>query len=202
MQRLLLVYLALVGGAVSAQAQYAAFKSDDGILLISRRRGQYFSLDLPGARIIPVGQKEATHPSFIICDRPNDKPKDGRFVQVMPVPLTEFKGSPREKDETLLRQQANYEINYWKPRDSNLRLTKLKNDRTALLWRMTLAKKLRAGSTQLFLSFREANYILVLSSNVPNEQKVEPIEGYLRRVAVSFRSSPQPIPTPTPAKRG
>ena len=200
MKPLLLLCLATAGGAITAQAQYAAFKSDDGILLISRRPGQYFSIDLPGGKIIPVGQKEATHPSFIICDRPNDQPKDGRFVQIMPVPLSEFQGKPGGSDEALLRKQANYEINYWHPRESDLRLIKLQNDRTALLWRMTVARKLPAGSTQLFLSFREGKYVLVLSSNVPNDRGPGPVGNYLRKVALSFRASARPIPTPTPSR--
>jgi hypothetical protein len=141
-----------------------------------------------------------SHPAFIICDRPNDDPKQGRFVQGMPVPLAEFKGQPSESDEALLRKQASYEINYWRPRDSDVRLTKLENGRTALLWRLTLAKKVRAGSRQTFLSLREKNYVLVLSSNVPNDRKIEPIQAYLRRVATSFHSAVHPIPTPSPAK--
>jgi hypothetical protein len=193
--------LILIGaGAVSAHAQYAAFKSADGILLISQRAGQYFSLDLPASKIVPVGQKEMSHPSFIICDSPNDQPKDGRFVQVMPVPLAEFKGRANENDETLLRKQANYEITYWHPRNAETRLTQLENGRTALLWTLTLAKKVHAGSTQIFLSFRHLDYIVVLSSNVPNDRKAGAIEAYLRRVAASFRPATRPIPTPTPAK--
>ena len=196
-----LFFLLLVAlSATSARGQYAAFKSADGVLLISQRPGRYFSIDLPGAKIIPVGQKEATHPSFIICDRPNDRVQEGRFVQVMPVPLAEFKGQPQESDETLLRRQAQYETTYWHPRDSDLRLTKLENGRTALLWQLTLARKLRAGSIQLFLSFREPDYVLVLSSNVPNERKIRPTEAYLRRLAASFHAAARPIPTPVPHK--
>ena len=60
MRLCLLIGLVLIGGAVPGHAQYAAFKSDDGILLISQRRGQYFSVDLPGGKIIPVGREEFT----------------------------------------------------------------------------------------------------------------------------------------------
>jgi len=198
--RLIFALIAFLCAATSARAQYAAFKSADGILLISQHRNRYFSVDLPGAKIIPVGQQEMSHPAFIICDLPNDDPKQGRFVQVMPVPLAEFKGQPSESDEALLRKQAGYEINYWRPRESDVRLTKLENGRTALLWRLTLAKKVRAGSRQTFLSLREKNYVLVVSSNVPNDREIEPIQAYLRRVATSFHSAVHPIPTPSPAK--
>lgn len=193
-------FLALLCAVASAPAQYAAFKSADGILLISQHPDRYFSVDLPGAKIIPLGQKDLSHPAFIICDRPNDQAKQGRFVQVMPVPLAEFKGRPSEGDEALLRKQAGYEINYWHPRDSDVRLTNLENGRTALVWSLTLAKKGRAGSRQTFLSCREKNYILVVSSNVPNDLKIEPIQAYLRRVAASFRSAARPISTPAPTK--
>jgi hypothetical protein len=190
----------LFAGLIPARAQYAAFKSADGILLISQRPSQYFSIDLPGSKIMPVGQKSMSHPSFIICDSPDDQPRNGRFVQVMPVPLSEFKGRPNESDQTLLSRQADYEIGYWHPRDSQRRLTTLANGRTALIWKLTLAKKIRTGSMQLFLSFRQQDYVVVLSSNVPDDRDPKSIESYLRRVALSFRADNHPIPTPVPGR--
>src|SRR5438105_8777954 len=154
-------------GAAPTFAQYTAFKSADGVLLISNRPGQYFSVDLPAAKIIPVGASQAPHPYFLIYDRATMKREEGRLVQVMPVPLAEFKGTASANDETLLRQQADYEIQYWHPRHSSSRLTSLTNGRAALLWSLTIAKKLPAGNEQLYLSLRQNDYVLVLSSNLP-----------------------------------
>lgn len=198
MKTLLLVLLGALGALGSATpslGQYAAFKSDDGILLISQRPGQYFSVDLPGAKIVPVGQKQATHPSFMVFDSAKAKPEEGRFIQVMPVPLAEFKANPSQTDEAILRRQAEYEIQYWHPSRSDLRPTKLAQGRVGLVWRLSLAQKKKE---QLFLSFRPGNYVLVLSSNLPNDREAKAVENYLRRVAGSFRASAHPLPTPQP----
>ncbi len=91
-QLLSLIFLGICG-ATPAFAQYTAFKSADGVLLISNRPDQYFSFDIPGPKIIPVGENQAPHPYFIVYDRATMKPNEGRMVQVMPVPLAEFKGN-------------------------------------------------------------------------------------------------------------
>lgn len=135
----------------------------------------------------------------MIYDSANAKKAAGRFVQVMPVPLAEFKANPSQSDESILRQQADYERKYWNPAHATMRLAKLGRGRIGLLWKLSLAQKKKE---QLFLSFRQGNYILVLSSNLPNGGEEDAAENYLRRVAGSFRASAKPIPTPTPPSAG
>ncbi|MDQ3198493.1 MAG: hypothetical protein M3Q46_04775 [Verrucomicrobiota bacterium] len=55
---------------------------------------------------------------------------------------------------------------------------------------------------QLFLSLRQSGYVLVLGSSLPEKQKDEAVENYLRRVAGSFHASDRPVPTPTPPTTG
>ena len=147
-----------------------------------------------------VGASQAPHPYFLIYDRATMKREEGRLVQVMPVPLAEFKGTASANDETLLRQQADYEIQFWHPRHSSSRLTSLTNGRAALLWSLTIAKKLPAGNEQLYLSLRQNDYVLVLSSNLPPGRDRKQMENYLLRVGASFRASAHPLPTPPPPK--
>src|SRR5437870_3063947 len=129
MKKLLVLTFAAMCAVRPVFAQYTAFKSADGVLLISNRPGQYFSLDLPGEKVIPVGPHQASHPYFLIYDRATMKREEARTVQVMPVPIAEFKGDPSAKDETILRKQAQYEIDYWHPRESRSSLTNLPDGR-------------------------------------------------------------------------
>jgi hypothetical protein len=84
-------------------ARYEMRKSSDGVLVISKVPSRTYSLDVPGKTIVPYGEKQADHP-YLTADR--------TFLQILSVPLAEFKADERASDEKILKQQMQYEAGY------------------------------------------------------------------------------------------
>jgi hypothetical protein len=186
------VWIATTG---SISVDYRAYKSTDGILVISERPGQFFSVDIPGEKIHPVskihllGTDEAVlhHPYFMVGNR---------CLQLMPVPIAEFKGNPAADDEAILRAQAQYEINYWKPISSDIKKIALRKGKTGLLYSFRIRRSGSGNEKQMFVTFRENHYVVVLASNVPKGDSDKKVRDFLIRVASSFRGSKSRIPRP------
>jgi hypothetical protein len=172
---------------------YTAYKSADGVLIVSERPNQFFSVEIPGEKIHLVGPNEiyvlgnaeaAHHPYFMVGDR---------FVQLMPVPIAEFKGNPRAKDDVILQQQAYYELSAQHPIASKIKKIVLPNGGPALLYSCRVRETGPGSENQLFVTFRENNYIVVLTSNVPTRDTDERVKSLLVHIASSFRASKTPI---------
>jgi hypothetical protein len=96
-------FVAFFAGVACKQAQYTLIKSADGVLVVSNVPGRKFSVDVPGSNIVPYGLKQADHP-FLTADN--------RLLQIMSVPLAQFRADPKASDEIILRKQMEYETNF------------------------------------------------------------------------------------------
>ena len=182
----------LTGAAESVD--YRAYKSADGVLIVSERARQLFSINVPGHKIHLIGPNElyvlgnadavAHHPYMMV---------DGRLVQIMPVPIAEFKGNATAQDELILRQQAEYELSAQGSIESNIKSILLPSRRKALLYSCRVRDTGPGSENQLFITLRENDYVLVLNSNVPKGEADEKVKSFLIRVASSFRASKTPI---------
>lgn len=188
----LLVSLSVIGVAPAwgeRSVDYRVFKSADGVLIVSERPGHFFSMNIPGERIHLIGPNEihvlgnpqaAHHPYFMVRER---------CVQLMPVPIAEFKGNPRSEDDVILRQQAQYELTAQHPIASNIEKIVLPNGRVALFYSCRVRETGPGSENQLFVTFRENNYVVVLTSNVPKGDTDGKVKSFLVRVASSFGAS-------------
>ncbi len=172
---------------------YAAYKSPAGVLIVSERSGQYFSIDIPGDgihlvgpnEIYALGNVEAAHHPFIMVGT--------RCLQVMPVPVAEFKGNPQAGDDVILRQQAKYELDAQHPITSKMKKIVLPNGREALFYSCRVRETGPGSETQVFVTLRQNDYVLVLMSNVPRGDTEERVKAFLARIASSFHASKTPI---------
>ncbi len=183
--KLILSLLLLTASSASSWAQYTAYKSADGVLVVCDKPGHYFSLLIPGHSVHLVRRnevyvlgkpEEVAHPYFMV---------GSRFVQLMPLPIAEFNGDVAANDEAILRQQAQYELNAQHPILSSIKLIPLPNGRTALFYFFRVRK------------WRERNYAVLIGSNVPKGDSDTSVQSFLLRIASSFRGSSRPIPSPT-----
>jgi hypothetical protein len=161
-------------------AQYEMRKSADGILLVSQARGRTYTLDIPGKTIVPYGDQQADHPYLTV---------DGVFLQVLSVPLAEFKADANASDEAVLRQQMQYEATYYKVPVSQIEShTRKVAGRTTLAWSfMPTVGPLPVR--QVFLTFRSGSYVVVIGSSVERGQGKSSIESLLARIASSFHAT-------------
>ena len=158
-------------------AQYDLRKTPDGFALVSQVKGRKYIVDIPGKAVVPYGVHEASHPHLMV---------DGVYLQMLSVPLAEFKADAAASDEAVLRQQMQYEAKFQKVPLSSLqaRTRKLASGRPALLWSF---KHSAAPSRQVFLTTRAGNYVVVLGSAVQGGQSEPQIERFLTRIAGSLR---------------
>jgi hypothetical protein len=173
-----LIALLLLASATPLFAQYEIRKSADGFLVVSNVPGRRFTLDIPGKQVTPYGAKTQSHPYLAV---------DGVFLQVLSVPLAEFKADPKALDATILKQQMQYEAKYWKVSSSQIdsHIRKL-GGRTALTWSFVPAFSPQP-KRQIFLTLRSGSYVVVIGSAVQRGQTKSFIESFLARIAASFR---------------
>jgi hypothetical protein len=169
---IILLFLAI---APPALAQYEVRKSADGFAVISKVRGRTFTVDVPGKEIKTYGADSADHPYLMV---------DGRFLQVMSVPLAEFHANASANDETVLKQQMQYEATYWHASAGQPKIRKLPSGRTALLWSITAQ-----GKRQIFCTIRSGNYVVVLGSAVEGGRSVGELESWLIQIAGSLHAT-------------
>jgi len=167
----------------SCLAQYEVYKSGNGVVLLSKRQAEFFTLDIPGDKIVPIGMDSAPHPYFTV---------DGRFLQVMPVLMDEFKGDQTASDETVLKQHLEYEAKYYEEPVSALHseVRKLASGQTALFWSFVPKQ---TPKEQVFMSFRANGCVVVLGSAVDGDFTKASDQEFLGKIAASFHSSDQPI---------
>jgi hypothetical protein len=174
--RILVAFLVFLSTA-PLFAQYEMRKSSDGVLVISKVSGRTYSVDVPGKTIVPYGEKQADHPYLTT---------DGTFLQILSVPLTEFKADASASDEAILKQQMQYEAGYWHvPLSSIESHTRKVGRRTALVWSFMPTFGPRPVR-QFFLTFRSGNYVVVLGSSVERGATKASLETLLSRIAASF----------------
>jgi hypothetical protein len=193
---LLFVPLAVAAASIHAQSgvDHTAYKSADGVLIVSERPNQYFSIGIPGDGIHLVGPNEiyvlgdpeagAHHPFIMAGDR---------CLQIMPVPIAEFKGNPQLEDDLILRQQAKYELDAQHTITSKMKRIVLPNGREALFYSCRVREAGPGSETQVFVALRQNSYVLVLTSNVPRGDTEERVKSFLGRVVSSFYASKTPI---------
>jgi hypothetical protein len=161
-------------------AQYEIRKSADGFLVVSKVPGRTFSVNVPGKQLTPYGAKTESHPYLVI---------DGVFLQVLSVPLAEFKGDAKASDERVLKQQMQYEANHYKVPLSQIEShTRKAGSRTALIWSYVPTFSPRPVR-QIFLTLRAGTYVVVIGSAVQPGQTKSSIEALLTRIGASFRAT-------------
>lgn len=167
------------------------------LVLQSKKKERSFTIEIRGEKdVAPVGAGSAPHPYFMV---------DGRFLQVLSVALEEFKGVATASDETLLKQHLKYEAEFHKLpmevfRDADsLKLPvaasrgekgKATAGRPALSWSFTVPS---SDKKQVFLTFREKGYVVVLGSAVEAPDTKAAVEEFLRQTAVTFRAYDGPV---------
>jgi hypothetical protein len=177
--RALIAFL-LLAYATPIFAQYEMRKSSDGVLVVSKVSDRTYTLNVPGKTIVPYGEKQADHPYLTA---------DGTFIQILSVPLAEFKADASAGDEAVLRKQMQYEANYYKvvltSIDSHTRKV---GGRTALVWSFMPTFGPRPVR-QVFLTFRAGSYVVVIGSSVERGATKSSIESLLARIAASFHAT-------------
>jgi hypothetical protein len=176
--KLILVIIVFFGGIACADAQYSLIKSADGVLVVSDVPGRRFSVDVPGSQIVPYGLKQADHPYLTA---------DGRLLQIMSVPLAEFRADSKASDEAILRQQMEYETNYIRVPISAVKAQprKIGSDRAALIWSFAPGTQIKR---QMNFTFRSGSYVVVLVGAVDATHGAADIERLLTRIAKSFNA--------------
>ena len=176
--RLIFFFVAFFAGVACTDAQYTLIKSADGVLVVSNVPGRKFSVDVPGSKILPYGLKQANHP-FLTADN--------RVLQIMSVPLAEFRADPKASDEIILRKQMEYETNFIRVPLSVVRTQprKLATGRTALLWSFAPGTQIKR---QVNLTFRSGSYVVALVGAVDGTHSTADIERFLTRIANSFHA--------------
>ena len=175
-----LVAFILLLSATPIFAQYEMRKSSDGVLVISKVPGRTYSVNVPGKTIVPYGEKQADHPYLTA---------DGTFLQILSVPLAEFKADARASDEAILKQQMQYEAGYWHiPLSSIESHTRRVGGRTVLVWSFMPSFGPRPVR-QFFLTFRSGRYVVVLGSSVERGATKASLETLLSRIAASFHAT-------------
>ena len=175
--RCIIAFLLFLTFASSVSAQYELRKSATGFSLESQVKGRRYIVEIPGKTVVPYGVEQANHPYLMV---------DGIFLQMLSVPLAEFKADAAASDEAVLRRQMQYEAAFQKVPLASIRARtrKLTKGRTALMWSF---KHSAAPSRQVFLTIRAGNYVVVLGSAVQRGQSEAQIEEFLARIAGSFR---------------
>ena len=174
--RYIVFALLLMASASPASAQYDLRKTANGFSLESRVKARRYIVEIPGDTVVPYGVEQASHPHLMV---------DGAYLQMLSVPLAEFKTDAAASDGAVLRQQMQYEANFQKVPPIRPRTRKLANGRTALVWSF---KHPAAPARQVFLTIRAGSYVVVLGSAVQRGQSEAQIERFLARIAGSFRS--------------
>ena len=170
-----LITILLLTITTHAFAQYEVRKSTDGFSVISKVRGRTYTVNVPGKDIKTYGADSADHPYLMV---------DGRFLQVLSVPLAEFHGSASAGDEAALKQQMQYETTYWHADAVQPKIRKLPSGRTILLWSMTAQ-----GKRQVFCTIRSGSYVVVLGSAVEGGHSIGELQEWLMRIAGSLHAS-------------
>ena len=177
--RTLIAFL-FFASTTSLLAQYEMRKSSDGVLVISKVPSRTYSLDVPGKTIVPYGEKQGDHPYLTA---------DGTFLQILSVPLAEFKANANAGDEAILRQQMQYKANYYKVPLSQIDAhTRKVAGRTALVWSFMPTFGPRPVR-QIFLTLRSGSYVVVLGSSVERGATKASLETLLSRIAASFHAT-------------
>jgi hypothetical protein len=173
-----LVIIAFLADITCADAQYSLIKSADGVLVVSEVPGRKFSVDVPGLEIVPYGLKQADHPYLTA---------DSRLLQIMSVPLAEFRADAKASDDVILRRQMEYETNYTRVPISAVKAQqrKLANGRTALLWSFAPGTQIKR---QVNLTFRSGSYVVALVGAIDDAHGAADIERFLTRIANSFHA--------------
>jgi hypothetical protein len=157
-----------------AFAQYEVRKSADGYTVVSKVRGRTFTLDVPGQELTPYGADSTDHPYLMV---------DGRFLQVLSVPIAEFHGTASGTDEAVLKQQMQYETTYWHADALHPEVRKLPSGRIVMLWSVAAQKR------QVFCTIRSGSYVVVLGSAVEGGHKVDELQSWLMRIASSLHAT-------------
>ncbi len=161
-------------------AQYEIRKSTNSFLIVSKVPGRTFTLNVPGKKLTPYGAKTESHPYLVV---------DGAFLQVLSVPLAEFKANPKASDDTVLRQQMQYEASYYKVPLSQVEShTRNAGGRTVLVWSYVPTFSPRPVR-QIFLTLRAGSYVVVIGSAVQSGQTRSSIEALLTRIGASFHAT-------------
>ena len=170
-----LITLLVITITTHAFAQYEVRKSADGFSVISKVRGRTYTVDVPGKDIKTYGADSANHPYLMV---------DGRFLQVLSVPLAEFHASASASDEAALKQQMQYEATYWHAAAVQPNIRKLASGRTVLLWSITAQ-----GKRQIFCTTRSGSYVFVLGSAVEGGHTIGELQTWLMRIAGSLHAT-------------
>ena len=169
-----LITILLLTITMHAFAQYEVRKSADGFSVISKVRGRTFTVDVPGKNLTPYGADSADHPYLMV---------DGRFLQVLSVPISEFHASISAGDEAVLKQQMQYETTYWHADAVRPQVRKLPSGRTVMLWSVAAQKR------QVFCTIRSGSYVVVLGSAVEGGHTVGELQRWLMQIASSLRAT-------------
>lgn len=166
-------------------AQFEVFKGKQGVVVLqSKKENQAFTLEITGKKeIVPIGMDSAPHPYFLV---------DGRFLQVMPVLINEFRGDESASDENVLKQHFKYEADSHKQPVTAIRseIHKLPKGQSALLWSFVPAQ---TDKEQVFLSFRAKGYIVLLGSAIDGTDTKVEIQKFLIQIASTFRFYDHPV---------
>ncbi|HEY2800403.1 MAG TPA: hypothetical protein VGI85_07405 [Chthoniobacterales bacterium] len=170
-QLIALLFLAVVTPAI---AQYEVRTSSDGFAVVSKVRGRTYTVDVPGKGIKTYGANSADHPYLMV---------DGRFLQVLSVPLAEFHASASASDEAVLKQQMKYESSFWHVAAVQPQIRKLPSGRIVLLWSLNAQ-----GKRQIFCTTRFGSYVVVLGSAVEGDHSIKELQSWLMRIAGSLHA--------------
>jgi hypothetical protein len=180
----LLLSCVLIASTVCAFADITAYKSKDGIVLVSNAPGQHFSIQIKGSKFEPVGEGSTSNPTFMV---------DGQFTQLAVIRIEDFNAKTTNETE-LLKGYLAYETEFYKDhlKDISSKFLKPIAGHQRLTWSAT-PKDPSSKARNVFLVFVYRNSILSLSTAVPNGSPEETARKRLEEMASSFKPSDKPI---------
>lgn len=188
----LLLFCVLIASTVGAFADITAYKSKEGIVLVSKAPGQHFSIQIKGSKFETLGEGSTANPMFMV---------DGQFIQFAIIRVEELKAKTTDETE-LLKGYLDYETAFYKGqlKDISSRFLKPVSGHQRLTWSAT-PKDPSSKVRNVFLVFVWRNTILSLSTAVPAGSPEETARKRLEGIAESFKPSDKPI-TPKFEKDG
>jgi hypothetical protein len=175
---LLLFIIGLNAATVFSQA---AIKTENGYLFIKNGKDKSFTIEITGKEVTSV---KSPNPTFLV---------DGRIVQILSVPLTNFTNK-KMSDEELLEAHKIWETDYLGDEVFKKKLTveteKVSNaDRKLLFWYFTRPNVIKQYDRDVYMTTIIGNSLLGVSSPIEPAVKIADVQKLFLDIMKSLKVS-------------
>jgi hypothetical protein len=163
----------------------AAIKTENGYLFIKNGKDKSFTIEITGKEVTSV---KSPNPTFLV---------DGRIVQILSVPLTNFTNK-KMSDEELLEAHKIWETDYLGDEVFKKKLTveteKVSNaDRKLLFWYFTRPNVIKQYDRDVYMTTIIGNSLLGVSSPIEPAVKIADVQKLFLDIMKSLKVSDKPF---------